>query len=293
MKNGRPSILKTSLLFSLYFFTFSFSLPAQNEEIRFSQRLTWTGDEYARRYEVIIEKEEEPAAEAGGRGSLPAGEYREMLREFTHELFIEVSLLPGKYRCMVITHDFLNQIGEVSEWKYLEVMAVPPDPVHINDPVQSAGDQKKADIFLSAAWMPLFAIYDTKEEHFFGRNFSLAGAVARFGVVAADGTGSASYFNFKAGLELAGTYSFFDTLHLWGIGLNLLAQKRLPGDKMALTFRLGAGYSVHFQTNMGVSFMLFVMDNWYLETGIDYAHSLPAPSSSCFRPWVGVIVSSW
>jgi hypothetical protein len=56
---------------------------------------------------------------------------------------------------------------------------------------------------------------------------------------------------------------------------------------MALTFRLGAGYSARFQANMGVSFMLFVMDNWYLETGIDYAHWFTSPPSGCLRPWLG------
>jgi hypothetical protein len=98
-------------------------------------------------------------------------------------------------------------------------------------------------------------------------------------------------------LELAAFYSFMDAnsggqVHLWGIGLNLLVLKWLPGDKMALTFRLGAGYSTHFQMNMGVSFLLFVMDNWYLETGLDYAHwftdANPDLHPSSFRPWIGV-----
>jgi hypothetical protein len=84
-------------------------LDTGSEEIRFIQRLTWTGDEYAWRYEVVIEREE--------------GAYRELLRQFTTAPFIEVSLLPGKYRCLVIPYDFLDQAGERSEWIYIEVFA--------------------------------------------------------------------------------------------------------------------------------------------------------------------------
>jgi hypothetical protein len=256
-------------------------LDASSGEIRYIQRLIWTGDEYAQRYEVVIEKERE-------------GAYQELLREFTTALYIQISLLPGKYRCRVITYDFLNQAGEASQWVYIEVLAVLyPEQVYKTDdiellhkaddaePVQSAGYQKRPDIFLSAAWMPLFAIYD-EETHLFGRNHSFAGAAARFGAVSAK-----SYFNIKAGAELAIPYNFFDTLHLWGIGLNLLAQKRLPGDKMALTFRLGAGYSDLFYANIGGSFLFFARDRLYLETGLDYAHWFTDPPSGGVRPWLG------
>jgi hypothetical protein len=63
---------------------------------------------------------------------------------------------------------------------------------------------------------------------------------------------------------------------------------------MALTFRLGAGYNVllpndgAFHTNMGISFLLFVTDNWYLETGLDYAYWFSTPATNIFRPWIGV-----
>jgi hypothetical protein len=116
-KMGFPG--KIVFLCSFFFVLFSFDLFAQNagyfldtsgEEARFVQRLTWTGDEYAQRYEVIIEREEE-------------GTYRPLLREFTAELFMEVSLLSGKYRFHVIPYDFLNQGGGSSEWVYIEVLA--------------------------------------------------------------------------------------------------------------------------------------------------------------------------
>jgi hypothetical protein len=340
-------------------------------EIRFIQRLTWTGDEYARRYEVVIEKEEE-------------GVYRELRRESTTELFIEVSLSSGKYRCQVIPHNFLNQVGKASEWMYIEVLAahnpelddslpefilsergygaalyemmvsgknlipgaeiflrtsggerIDPfeiqtaeDGTHVllffekdqliagvyelivinpgglrtgrsgigfspSELVDKVGDIKpvrfadaQVDIFLSVAWMPSFMISD-KENRFFRRNQSLSGAAGRFGVASA----KLNYFN--PGLELAASYDAEG--HLWGVGLNLLALKRLPGDKMVLTFRLGAGYSVHLQADTGVSFLLFVMNQrnkfrLYLETGFDYAHWFTdtEPQPGCFRPWIGV-----
>jgi hypothetical protein len=101
-------IRKFVLLFSFLISHFSFGLFAQNSgyfldmsggEPLFTQRLSWTGDEYTRRYEVIIEKQE------GER-------YRELRRESTTALFIEVSLAPGSYRCYVVPYDFLGQPGE-------------------------------------------------------------------------------------------------------------------------------------------------------------------------------------
>jgi hypothetical protein len=359
---------------------------AQEGETRFIQRITWNEDEYARSYEVIIEKEEEPAAEAGGRGSPPVGTYSELRRESTPESFIETPLLPGNYRCRVIPHNFLNQPGEASEWRYIEVRAalnpelddilpkfilsrtatesgvalyemrvtgknlIPGAEIFLRDGggtrmvpfrIQNGGNganvrlffeknlltegdyelivinpgglrtsksgipfpspesaqpgenQKKLDIFLSAAWMPSFTISD-KEDSFFGRNLSLVGVVGRFGVTSA----KPSYF--RPGAELAVSYNFFDTnsgeqdpahhgaIHLWGVAINFSAMKRLHGDRMALTFRLGAGYSVLFHANMGVSFLYFVLDHWYLETGLNYAYWFSNPPSSCFRPWLGI-----
>jgi hypothetical protein len=51
-----------------------------------------------------------------------AGSYQEALREFTTELYIEVSLLPGRYRYYVIPFDYLNQPGERSNLMYIEVL---------------------------------------------------------------------------------------------------------------------------------------------------------------------------
>ena len=92
-----------------------------------NQRLTWVGDEYAMRYEVIIEKEE-------------AGEYNNVLRDFTEDFFIEVSLPSGKYRCQVIPYDFLNQPVPVTEWMDFEILSGNANP----------GDETNTEIVLTA-----------------------------------------------------------------------------------------------------------------------------------------------
>ncbi|MDR0302102.1 MAG: hypothetical protein LBI04_07315 [Treponema sp.] len=80
-------------------------------EFRIAQRLTWTGDEYTSRYEIVIEKEE-------------VDSYRQVRRESTDATFIVVSLEPGRYRYRIIPYDFLNRPGESSEWMNIEVRAV-------------------------------------------------------------------------------------------------------------------------------------------------------------------------
>jgi hypothetical protein len=285
-------VIKLVLLFSLLIANCSFELHAQDGGNRSVQRLSWTGDEHTRRYEIVIEKEE-------------AGEYRELLREFTTELFIDVSLSPGKYRCLVITYDFLNQRGGGSQWMYMEVLAH-PDSNYIflsdsgsglsadksEDDEQSLLANVKPDIFLSAAWMPSFTIYE-KGNRFSGQDMSLAGVTGRFGVLSA----KPNYFN--PGAELEASYSFFDAgsgeqTHLLTFGLNLLLLKWLPGEIMALTFRLGAGYNILLpdggavHANMGISFLIFVMEHWYFEIGLGYAYWFSDPPANIFRPWIGI-----
>jgi hypothetical protein len=303
MRFTRKFVFLCSLLIANCSFLF-----AQDGETGFIQRLTWAEDEYAQRYEVIIEKEEE-------------GEYWKLFQEFTTELFIEVSLLPGKYRCRVITYDFLNRPGPEPEWKYIEVLAVlNPEPVNDEQVhLEQAHDEQahyeqvrladtQVDFFLNVAWMPSFTISD-EGNSFFEQDMALSGASVRFGVVWANGTSSANFFDINPGLELPISYSFFNTgtgeqAHLLTFGLNLLALKWLPGNSAALTFWLGAGYGLLFtddapteesfsgwksiHINAGVSFLLFVIDRWYVEAGLDYSHWFTSPTSYYFRPWIGI-----
>ena len=87
--------------------------PALDAEPRFIQRFAWINDEYARYYEVVIERE-------------TVGRYRGLLREFTNTSFIEISLSPGRYRYCVIPYDYLDSPGKRSEWMLIEVLPVPP-----------------------------------------------------------------------------------------------------------------------------------------------------------------------
>jgi len=100
------------ILITAFCLTVPASLWAQSlsnyMELRFVQRLTWVGDEYAMRYEVIIEKEENE-------------KYKRVLQEFTTAFFIEVSLSPGKYRFQVIPYDFLNLPVPAAGWMDFEV----------------------------------------------------------------------------------------------------------------------------------------------------------------------------
>ena len=120
------NIRLSRLFFTVFLFLGLSSVSAQNpsyfintEDGRFIQRLSWSGGEYALRYEVIIEN---------GSG----GTYRNYHREFTTEHYINISLSPGSYRFRVIPYDVLNRAGETSEWKYIEVFpALQPEPIAV------------------------------------------------------------------------------------------------------------------------------------------------------------------
>jgi len=109
MASNRHTLL---ILITALCLTAPASLRAQSSgyymELRFVQRLTWVGDGYATRYEVIVEKEED-------------GKYKRAHHEFTTAFFIEVSLSPGKYRYQVIPYDFFNHPVPVTEWMNFEV----------------------------------------------------------------------------------------------------------------------------------------------------------------------------
>ena len=105
-------------IFTALFFMLASGLWAQTAPADGFQRLVWTGDGYALRYEIIIEVQEFP------------GVYREVFRGFSEVPFIDVSLLPGLYRHRVIPHDFLELPGQSSQWVSFEVRPVLlyPDP---------------------------------------------------------------------------------------------------------------------------------------------------------------------
>jgi len=158
-------------------------------------------------------------------------------------------------------------------------------------------------MYASAAWMPMIPIYFGTQNPSLGQQYSLAGAAARLGVLYS----GLPFIN--TGLELAGSWymlysntggSGLTLHHAVTAGANLVLQKRPSNRSIALDFRLGAGLSflpgsgVSFSmdqslyTNIGVSFIIFVSDHFFLETGIDHNHWFTKEPSGCIKPWLGL-----
>jgi len=98
-----------------------------NNEPRLTQRFSWSGGEFAFRYEVIFER-------------IVNETYVPHLRDFTVTQFIEVSLSPGRYRFQVIPYDILDRPTTGSEWRYIEVLPAPaleqmPEPEPELEPI--------------------------------------------------------------------------------------------------------------------------------------------------------------
>jgi len=117
---SKASILKNSLFITLFFM--SLSLWAQSGsfiyEQRYTRRFSWKSDQYALRYEVVVERDE-------GKG------YEPYLREFTEMSSFQVTFLPGKYRYCVIPYDLLNQSCEASDWVILNFNPSPVIPLEV------------------------------------------------------------------------------------------------------------------------------------------------------------------
>jgi len=100
-----------SLFFVSLFLCLANVLIGQEDDSSFKHRIAWTKDDYALRYEVLIEREENET-------------YNAVLRQFTEEPFIFISLQPGNYRLRVIPYDFRYRPGEGSAWKNFKVLAI-------------------------------------------------------------------------------------------------------------------------------------------------------------------------
>jgi len=113
---------KYLLIFFIAVFSISSIVYAQDEElvpgffidksfgeIKIFQRLVWEKDENALNYEAVIQR------------------YNEGFRTFqthtTENIYLDVSLPPGRYRFVVTPFDFLNRRGDASEWRSFEVLA--------------------------------------------------------------------------------------------------------------------------------------------------------------------------
>ena len=254
-----------------------------------NQRLTWEGDEYAMRYEVVIEQEK-------------AGKYHNVLREFTEESFIEVSLPSGKYRCQVIPYDFLNQPVPVTEWIDFEVFHDDAHSIALTAP------KNRFDLYLSLTWISILPLYiegmeDFDESKFFGEYAVISpfGAAARFGMV------SAKRRVFSPGMELTAAWRIYadnhgENIHTMQFDCNMIEQTRFFDDKIALNLRLGAGvslvandeslwsagqqYSTHIST--GASLFFSISQNFFMETGAEYSQLFTKNFFCFFRSWIGL-----
>ena len=249
-------------------------------ELRFIQRLKWVGDEYAMRYEVVIQREE--------------GQYRTILRELTEASFIEVSLHPGKYRFQVIPYDYLGKPVPATEWMNFEVLPgvaaelnnqlIPgdheivvinpsgtvvnraevtlprPEPEtvieyitgeekaaeyiteieHIYDTEKTTEYMRRFDIYAGAAYVPLLPVHG--ENTFFGENISPFGMSAGLCAVFA----KQGFLN--PGMELTASWRVYGSgggaIHSAAFDFNVLAQSRFPGGRAAINLRAGAGLSL-------------------------------------------------
>ncbi|MCL1993319.1 MAG: hypothetical protein FWG66_10290 [Spirochaetes bacterium] len=292
------------LVFALALFTAQAPLWAQYdappEGEPFSQRLSWTGGEYAMHYEIVIEA-------AGEDG------YRLVVREITAAQYIILNLPPGVFRAMVIPYDYLFRPGEASQWVVFTVIPFPGQDIFLTAqeeddeeeapedyvaevaPEEFFSEPRSVNMFLRLAWMPVFSIYGSG----FIEDNSLAGAGLRFGAVA-----ERSWF-FNPGLELglhmfAMNHAATDVSPDGGssqnlaIDLNFLAQRRLFEGVALLTLRAGGGYAWRLGEfgavflNTGLSFKLFPWEiPLFFEAALDYSHFFSSPNSGALRPWLG------
>jgi hypothetical protein len=322
-------VTKPSLLpFALFIFFVPTSLSAQNArsyiELRIIQRLTWSGSEYAIRYDVIIEKEEN-------------GTYRRVFREFTTATVIEVSLSAGKYRYQVIPHDFFDQPVPVNEWMEFEVKriaggqndnAIPggyeiimvnpnepenrkeivlPEPAEETvtpEPETLTVIKNQFDMYFGLAYIPLLPLYGENkffgEDKFSGENFSLIGAGLRIGIISA----LPDFLN--PGAEITVSWRMYGagengkSMQSVTFDLNALGQCRFS-RKTAVNARLGAGvslrsgadavsptgeYSLH--ANIGLSFLWLPFKHAYIELCADYSQFFTKDYFGFFRPSLAI-----
>jgi len=279
---------KCSVIILFLFITLSLNAQDVNYriDIRYVQRLTWAGDEYAMRYEVIIERNENRR-------------YTVFFRDFTEEEYIEVSLPPGNYRYQVVPYDFLNSPVHVTEWVEFEVLQ---GELEVSEPKIIPVKVNQFDIYFGAVYMPLLPVYNDNK-FFFGENISLISAGLRISVV------SAKQDFVSPGLELLASWRMYgknesiteNAVQSITMDINFLTQIRFMNGRTALNFHIGAGvsllsdmppvsttglYSLH--ANMGLSFIALLTRHFYLETGADYSQFFTTDHFGFFRPWLGI-----
>jgi len=258
-------------------------------EQRYMKQISWKGDEYTRKYEVVVERIE------GETNTV-------ILREFTEKATLQISLPPGNYRYRIIPYDYLNQTGEPSEWVTLEIKPAPAVPAEVQ-----ADKGGSFDFFVSAAWSPVIPLHGKMQE-IFGNSFYGGSASVRLG----------AFYNktnwwIIPGAELSTSFYVLNkseagneiTMQAGTTGINFVAQKQLP-KRMAVNARVG--FALGFQTgdvnegqdsyktggvipqfNFEASFLWYAWKQLYVEGGVNYnIYLIKNDGSGCLKPWIGV-----
>ena len=268
----------------LLFLCFVHVLPGQNGDSvpHYMHRFSWEESEYALRYEVIIEQEEN-------------GRYQNLLREFTDTFFIDFALPPGDYRMRVIPHDLRDiPVGE-TEWRSFQVLAPMPEPVVqieepeelVIDPViqideleiitQTEEPEQEAEpeiivqveepvidpvIHIDESEQEVEPIEKRVKKDLPFNMFASAAWMPFIPLYEGEGdifdntlsfVGAAirfgmihdkDFFNLYPGLELAGSWYSAEGENTISATINFLAHKRHLNEVTTVTFRFGVGYTL-------------------------------------------------
>ena len=267
--------------------------PAEDgAEPHYYRKISWTSDEYALRYEIVVEKETD-------------GEYTEVLDEFTDTSFIELSLPQGQYRCRVIPYDYLDRPGEGSQWISFELYPLPdPVPAQPGEPPSTAGQidnnenvaekHKAPAVYIGFYFTPFLTVYG-EENNFLDKYRSLSAAAFRLGFTVS----RQDYLNI--GLEITASWHRTAAHDVLGADLNLFAQKWFPNNTIALRIRAGAGIFLlpykfdmenslgeGFHINSGLSFIWRPDKHFFMELGADFSHDFSKDPPGVFQPFLGM-----
>jgi len=323
------------LLFASIFLTLYTQLPAQ-EEPRLTQRFSWSGGEYAFRYEVIFEQ-------------LVNNNYVSHSSQFINQRFIEVSLTIGDYRFRVIPYDILNKPARASEWKYFKIIPAPKIEPGLTQPQQPEAQrelefvphyeeeteaQPEQKLEPVPEIKPEQAIIETETEaeevseietepekkNPYALNPVLfnAGIFAslHFPLYGKEFKEDISPFNFGARLSVtfklpnniyigpelsANFYQFIviDEYNMYFLapGINLLALKWLPNERIAIGAKFGVMYLYYtneefsldnLMPSAGALFRYRITPVFMLEAGFDYLHIVEIAPGGYIRPWIGI-----
>jgi hypothetical protein len=141
---------------------------------------------------------------------------------------------------------------------------------------------------VGVSFMPSFQV--------FGEGFSQDGFL--FYINARASIISCMFDNSYIGMEftVSNFYKFSNDNEWDGFtaGFNFLFINWLPGRSAAVNFRLGAGFDMQpmdlSYTLLGLSFMYRIYENFYIEAGAIFPHSMINTSSGEVQPWIGLTV---